>query len=159
MPNPPQVYLVRHAKAGDRDAWDDDDTQRPLTSRGRAQAERLADTFVALPPAQLLSSPYVRCVQTLEPTAARAGLHVDAVDELAEGRPWEDALALLDRVPASTVLCTHGDLIPALIAALERRGAEIRTAPDWRKGATWVLERDAAGRIVAASAWPPPATD
>ena len=158
MPPAPQVFFVRHAKAGDRDDWRDDDTRRPLTKRGREQAERLADTFAALPPARLLSSPYVRCMETLEPTASRTGLTVEAVAALAEGHPWEDTLALIESVPANTVLCTHGDLIPAVIAALERRGAAIRSVPDWRKAATWVLERDRDGAIVAATAYPPPAT-
>lgn len=151
----PKVFLVRHAKAGDRDRWEGDDRQRPLTSAGREQAERLADTFARLPPGRLLASPYVRCVETLQPTADRVGAHIELIDALAEGHPWEAVLDLVTGVPDNTVLCTHGDIIPAVITALERRGTEIRTTPDWRKAATWVLERDD-GRVTAASAWPPP---
>ncbi|HWL45544.1 MAG TPA: phosphoglycerate mutase family protein [Ilumatobacter sp.] len=150
------MYLVRHAKAGDRNNWDGDDSLRPLTEAGREQAERLADTFARLPPTRLLSSPYVRCVETLQPTAERVGIAVETSDALAEGQPWEDVLALVDGLPDDTVLCTHGDLVPAVIAALERRGADVRTTPDWRKAATWVLERDTDGRITALTAWPPP---
>lgn len=156
MANPPRVYLVRHAKAGDRSRWEGDDSLRPLSPAGREQAERLADTFARLPPACLLSSPFVRCVETLQPTADRVGLQVETADALGEGHPWEDALAIIDRAPDNSVLCTHGDLVPAVIAALERRGAQLLTTPDWRKAVTWVLERDADGAIVSAAAWPPP---
>lgn len=158
MPDSNLVYLVRHAKAGNRDAWDGDDTIRPLSGAGRRQADRLADTFAGLPPARLLSSPYLRCMQTLEPTAERAGLQVDAEPALAEGQPWEPVLELLTTLPRNSILCSHGDMIPSVIAALERRGAAVRTTPDWRKAATWVLERDGT-QITAMSAVAPPGSD
>lgn len=156
MPDEQRIYLVRHAKAGDRDRWEGDDVTRPLTPKGRIQAEQLADTFAALPPSRLLSSPYVRCLETLEPTARRTAVAVEPVEALREGRPWEDALELLHAVPANAVLCSHGDLIPALIEALERRGTAITTAPDWRKASMWVLTRAAHGAIVRAAAVAPP---
>ena len=42
------VFLVRHAKAANRDVWTGGDRDRPLVDRGRTQAERLA---LALRPA------------------------------------------------------------------------------------------------------------
>ena len=39
------VYLVRHAKAGDRDSWREDDRLRPLSGRGRLQARALVDVL------------------------------------------------------------------------------------------------------------------
>lgn len=155
-PDTSHVYLVRHAKAGSRDNWEGDDTLRPLSNAGRRQAELLADRFAAIPTTRLLSSPYVRCVETLQPTAARLGGEVEEIGELTEGEPWEPALDLIGRVAAGTVLCSHGDLIPALIAALERRGAEVRTPPDWRKATVWTLERNG-DRVVAMSVAAPPA--
>jgi hypothetical protein len=44
----------------------------------------------------------------------------------------------------------------ATLAALERRGSEIRTPPDWRKASVWVLKRNKHGDIVHATVWPPP---
>lgn len=157
MTGPATIYLVRHAKAGSRDRWDGDDVKRPLSKTGRRQADLLAERFAALPPARLLSSPYVRCMETLEPTAAKVGGEIEPADALAEGSRFEDTLDLLTGVPPNSVLCSHGDVIPSVIAALERRGAEIRTQPDWRKAATWVLERQPDGTFTAASALPPPA--
>jgi 8-oxo-dGTP diphosphatase len=96
-------------------------------------------------------------VETLEPTADRVGAHVEHVAALAEGGAYEDVLDLIADAPANSVLCSHGDVIPAVMSALERRGVAIRTAPEWRKASTWVLEREPDGRISAAAAWPPPA--
>jgi 8-oxo-dGTP diphosphatase len=150
------LYLVRHAKAGSRSDWSGDDTVRPLSKAGRKQAVLLADTFVELKPPRLLSSPFLRCMQTLEPTAERVGIPVEPLDMLAEGGSYEDVIELLATLPPRSVLCSHGDVIPAVLAALERRGMQLRTVPDWRKGATWVLERADDGTFTAASAWPPP---
>ena len=37
------VYLVRHAKAGERGVWDGDDQLRPLSGRGHLQARGLLE--------------------------------------------------------------------------------------------------------------------
>jgi 8-oxo-dGTP diphosphatase len=156
MSDTTKIYLVRHAKAGKREDWQGDDALRPLSRAGRKQADLLADRFVALPPGQLLSSPYVRCVETLQPTADKVGAQVEHVAALAEGGRFEDVLELIAGAAANSVLCSHGDVIPAVITALDRRGAAIRSAPEWRKASTWVLERETDGTITAAEAWPPP---
>ena len=151
-----KLYFVRHAKAGDRRRWVGDDSARPLNEPGQQQAVRLADTFAQLPPARLLSSPYQRCIDTLQPTAERSGVPIEPTAALAEGADFEGVLELLASVPNGSVLCSHGDVIPATLSALERRGTVIRTTPDWRKAATWVLTREADGTVSEASAWPPP---
>lgn len=150
------IYLVRHAKAGDRSRWDGDDTVRPLTESGRRQAESLADRFAPLHPPRLLSSPYVRCMQTLEPTGARTGTQVEATPLLSEGAAFEAVIELITELPADSVLCSHGDVIPATVTALHGRGAELRSAPDWRKGAVWALERADDGTITGLAAHAPP---
>src|SRR3954469_967625 len=63
------LLLVRHAKAGNRKSWDGVDRLRPLTDAGWAQGTALLDLLGESRPVRLLSSPYVRCVQTLEPLA------------------------------------------------------------------------------------------
>ena len=90
---------------------------------------------------RVLSSPYLRCVQTVEPLAVALDLKVEDVEALTEGTPFEAALDLLDEVPDHTVLCSHGDVILATVDALVRRGLAVKGQPDWRKGATWVLNR------------------
>lgn len=159
------VCLVRHAKAGRRSEWTGDDRMRPLTDGGRRQAqllgERLSDelrTDGVAGTAVLRSSPYLRCVQTLEPLAQLLGTSVTPDERLAEDTGYDGAIGLLvghDAVAPGAALCSHGDVIPATIEALVRRGCEIVGAPDWRKGSVWVLERHD-GTVRRATCWPPP---
>jgi 8-oxo-dGTP diphosphatase len=151
------IFLVRHAKAGSRHDWDGDDMERPLSKNGRRQADALAERLRGEPVTGLWSSPYVRCVQTLEPLGRALGLDVVAEKRLAEGTRLEDVLALLAEVPDGAVLCSHGDIIPELLDGLVRRGTTVRTVPDWRKGSMWVLDApDADGHVATASSEPPP---
>lgn len=151
-----QLYLVRHAKAGERRLWKGDDIDRPLSKKGWKQAESVSKRLAKLDPQLVCSSPYVRCVQTLEPLAHRVGTHVAIDQRLCEDEPAEPVLELLATAPNGTVLCTHGDIIPAVIVALKKNGAKLNTPPDWRKASVWVLKRNKQGVIVHATVWPPP---
>lgn len=152
-----QLYLVRHAKAGERRLWKGDDIDRPLSRQGWKQSDLLAKRLSKLEPSTLLSSPYVRCVQTLEPLADRIGAQVEIDARLAEDEPLDPVLELLADAPDGTVLCSHGDIIPAAIQRLATSGTDIRTPTDWRKATVWVLKRDRRGKIVHATVRPPPA--
>lgn len=151
-----EIFLVRHAKAGERRGWDGADELRPLSTAGWKQARKLAKRLGRIPPESLISSPYVRCIETLQPLGDRTRLEIVIDDRLTEGAAFEDALELLGEVPDRAVLCTHGDIIPAVLDALVRRGLEVRSAPDWRKGSVWVLRRKSSGRFTHATVWPPP---
>jgi 8-oxo-dGTP diphosphatase len=151
-----RLYLVRHAKAGERRLWDGDDRDRPLSPKGWKQAELLAARLLALDVSELYSSPYVRCLQTLQPLADRLDRTVKVDNRLSEDEPFEPLLEMLTEVPDGTVMSSHGDMIPAAVSALQRRGMEIRTPPDWRKASVWVLKRNKHGQIVHATVWPPP---
>ncbi|MBI4882765.1 MAG: histidine phosphatase family protein [Actinobacteria bacterium] len=152
------LHLVRHAKAGSRSVRAADELSRPLTQAGRTQALAVAERLStdSLISRSLISSPSLRCVQTLEPLAAQIGGAVVVDERLAEGARFEGALLLLASVPDGSVLCSHGDVIPATIDALVRRGCEIIGEPDWRKASVWLLRRGDDGDIVEATAWPPP---
>jgi broad specificity phosphatase PhoE len=125
------ILLVRHGDAGDRGAWVGDDSKRPLDEAGRRQAEALVGRLEGRPVSRIFSSPYRRCVQTVEPLAVALRLPVEHRDELAEGAAEADVLRLLRETGKrdSVVLCTHGDVVEALLG----RESE--------KGSTWVLER------------------
>ena len=75
------MLLVRHAKAGHRRDWKGDDRERPLSHAGASQARKLVPVLSPLAPARLLSSPYTRCVQTLEPLAKPLRLKVEKLEE------------------------------------------------------------------------------
>lgn len=150
------LYLVRHGKAGSRSDFHGDDRMRPLSPAGYRQARALADSLTAAGVKTLISSPFLRCIETLQPTARAIGAAVAVDNRLAEGRSGVDVLELLTAVVDAAAVCSHGDVIPETIAALQRRGCELTSAPDWRKGSVWVLDRDGNGEIVTAHAWPPP---
>ncbi len=150
------IYLVRHAKAGSRHDWHGDDRLRPLSKAGHRQAEALALRLSDLGVSTLVSSPFVRCVQTLEPLARAANVAVITDDCLGEGRPFDKVLSLMTALPDGSVICSHGDVIPETIAALERRGCTPMTAPAWGKASVWVVDRNRGGDFIKATAWPPP---
>ncbi len=150
------AYVVRHAHAGHRESWTGDDSLRPLTTKGRAQAHALAERLGDAGVTALVSSPYTRCVQTLEPLADRLGRNVKTDVRLAEGAAFSETLELLAEAGDGPVLCTHGDVLTDLIKALERRGMVLEGPPDWRKATVWILESDGE-RFVRASVEPPPA--
>jgi broad specificity phosphatase PhoE len=78
------VYLVRHASAEARETWGGDDRSRPLDGRGLRQAEELADQLGRREFRRIVSSPYVRCVETVVPLAHARGLAVEHADALGE---------------------------------------------------------------------------
>jgi phosphohistidine phosphatase SixA len=153
------IYLVRHAKAGSRHEWHGDDQSRPLSKAGRRQADALAARLGELGVSTMVSSPFVRCVQTLAPLAEAVNGVVITDDCLGEGRHFDKVLALMTALPEGSVICSHGDVIPETIAALQRRGCTPTASPEWRKASVWVLERNLVGEFITATAWPPPDVD
>jgi 8-oxo-dGTP diphosphatase len=154
--DPVPIYLVRHAKAGDRTAWTEPDELRPLSKKGRLQAEALALRFRKLEVARVITSPHLRCVQTVRPLAIDREIPLELSEVLAEGAPTEAALGLVQEVAsAPTVLCSHGDIIPAVVLALADRGMALQGSRDWKKASTWVLEA-ADGRFTRGRYLAPP---
>lgn len=136
------VLLVRHAKAGDRDRWEEPDEVRPLTAKGHAQAAALVTRFDRFAVERILSSPYLRCTQTVAPLAAARGLAVELSDHLAEGRGVA-AVALVRGLLAlhdDILLCTHGDIVYDVL-----HGLGLPTGVPMQKGSAWVLEAGPAG--------------
>lgn len=153
----PPIYLVRHAKAGKRQLWTGPDEERPITRRGRRQARRLVERFHGLEVRRVVSSPYVRCVQTVEPLARSRGLRVEHASELAEGVELAEALDfVLSLEAAPIVLCGHGREIQALVKEFEAAGAYVEGSRGLAKGSVWVLERRD-GRIASTRYLPAPA--
>ncbi len=144
------VLVVRHSHAGDRGRWDGDDAERPLSDRGHDQARALVDMMGPWHVGRVVSSPLVRCVQTVDPLAADRGLTVEVDVRVAEGAGPGDTWALLDEVPSGTVVCSHGDVIGDLISHLGRRGV-VAAPARWEKGSTWVLTLDGDRSAVAAT--------
>jgi 8-oxo-(d)GTP phosphatase len=132
------LLLVRHARAGERGAWGLDDSLRPLDARGEERARDLVAVLAGLAIDAILTSPFTRCVQTIEPLAAARGLEPSLCEELGEERQATDGVALVRSLAGrDVVVCGHGGLEAALHGA----------PPRWRKGA--VLVTDDELRVVA----------
>jgi len=121
------LVVVRHGSAGDPDEWDGDDRLRPLDKKGRKQAARLVDVLAGSRIERIVSSPYLRCIQTVEPLARARGLAIEGVVELAEHQ-FTDGPAFLAALLADdhAVACVHGGIERAL-------GLDLR----FKKGAVW----------------------
>ena len=141
------IHLLRHAKAGNRPSWHQPDDLRPLTSDGVVQSLNVADVLADRPITRILSSRYVRCIQTVQPLADRMGLAVESHTALAEEASVAAAWTLLEEVAAAgdgdTVLCSHGNVIGAVLDRMRRRGITlVADELTCRKGSVWTVNVD-----------------
>jgi 8-oxo-dGTP diphosphatase len=148
------IYLVRHAKAGSRKAWSGDDALRPLSKAGRSQARAVAKSLADAGITRIVSSPFVRCRETVEPLAQRLGIEVTPSDALAEGASLTDALRLVEKLSdENVVLCSHGDVIGELLRHYARAGVQLDD-DRLEKASVWVL--DAPDGVVRSAHYVPP---
>jgi phosphohistidine phosphatase SixA len=123
------LLLNRHALAGHAREWQGDDGVRPLDDRGKRQAEALVEALADYDLDRIVSSPYVRCIQTVEPLAKARGLEIELDEQLGADRLHEVPQVLERLKGQNAAVCTHGDL-PWLG---DRK---------FKKGSTWVLDED-----------------
>ncbi|MDQ6782507.1 MAG: histidine phosphatase family protein [Actinomycetota bacterium] len=156
------VLLVRHAHAGTRAAWRGDDQFRPLSSKGAAQAGALARVIAPFGPTSIVTSPLVRCLQTVAPLAATTGIRV-ATSERLVPQAGEAAVTLLADVGSGggpVVVCTHGEVIADLHAYLTGHdGVHFGAHPAWPKASIWLLTCTSRRFTKARYVPPPPAVD
>jgi 8-oxo-(d)GTP phosphatase len=134
------LLVVRHAHAGRRSSYAGDDRLRPLTERGSERAAALVPILSAFHPRRILSSPFVRCCQTVQPLAEELGLGVESVDELGEGHGADAVRLLVTMAGESAVLCTHGDVSADLLEFLYPEPSPGRTRLRLQKGDAWVIQ-------------------
>jgi len=117
-----QLHLLRHAHAGDPAKWHGPDELRPLSARGRHQAESLGRHLDGLGQHfdLLVSSPLVRARQTAELVGERLGLAVVIDDRLGGGLGVAGLEALLadHGNPARPILVGHDPDFSELVASL-----------------------------------------
>lgn len=139
------VFLVRHGSAGHRNDRNPSDHERHLDDSGRRQAQKLRAYLAPHDIGSILSSPYPRCVQTVEPLARSCEVEIELSDALAEGANIEDSWALLEKAALSeddVVLCSHGDVIPDLIRRAGLRGMSVPDGAGCAKGSVWAVQWD-----------------
>jgi 8-oxo-(d)GTP phosphatase len=148
-----EILVVRHGQAGSKDRWRGDDRLRPLSERGLAEAAALADGVPAAH--RVISSPFLRCVQTVQPLAGRLGLAIEESAQLAPDagdRAVELLRALASERAGPLVVCTHGETIETLQRRISR--GRFRSGGMHEKGSIWVL-RAHGGRFTTAEYLPP----
>ncbi len=134
-------YVVRHAKAGSRGHWTGDDRKRPLSKKGQKQAEGLVKGFEAYPIAGIFSSPFLRCLQTVEPLANAHRITVKTSSSLAEGRGLTGLSDFFNNGKLDhAILSTHGDIVWELVEDLVNRHVIRAGEGGFDKGSTWVVD-------------------
>jgi phosphohistidine phosphatase len=131
------LHLLRHADAGDPEAWNGPDATRPLSDKGRTQSERLGKHLarIAFKGGPFISSPKVRAAQTAELVANQLKADVDLDDRLGEALSLDVLEAILHDAgdPERAVLIGHdpdfSDLLGELVDTTRvtmRKGALAR---------------------------------
>ena len=117
-----ELGLLRHAHAGDPAAWDRPDDLRPLTNKGRQQAERLGRFLAAagFAPDAVLTSPHVRARETAELVADSLGVPVRIDPRLGGFLDLATVEAILEDAgrPARPVLVGHDPDFSDLLVSL-----------------------------------------
>ena len=116
--------VARHGQARPRARWAGCEANRPLTALGEAQAAALVPVLAAFGIRQVVTSPWDRCLHTVEPYALSAGLVIEPVPALTEAAHAADprsAAAVLDdhlAEPRDAVVATHRPVLPAALSVL-----------------------------------------
>ncbi|WP_104166439.1 NUDIX hydrolase [Arthrobacter sp. SX1312] len=120
------LIVVRHAKAKPRSSWSRAEGERPLAATGRRQATAVSRLLQAWTPERVVSSPWVRCVQTISPYVKQRSAKLKLVDALTEHdarrKPARTRAAierLLDK-RRPVAICTHRPVLPSVLSVLRR---------------------------------------
>jgi 8-oxo-dGTP diphosphatase len=129
------VIVLRHVTARPRDAWPRADADRPLVSSGKRQAKTLADLLACWHPEYLLSSPWKRCVETLQPYQRQSKVKLRTKSGLSEegarhnpGKAYKHTEKVLNH-GAPSALCTHRPVLPRVLDTI-RLHSDPRVAED-----------------------------
>ncbi len=149
QPSEPVRVLVRHADAGLRSQWCGSDEWRGLTDAGHGQARAVVRMIEELPVLRILSSPSLRCRQSVVPLALARALDVEPCWQLGAGVAAEDLIGLLaDPTTASAVVCTHRETLQLLFEHLAGAYQVVAEADEpMEKGAVWILRGTVGGPL------------
>ncbi|TJY71606.1 NUDIX hydrolase [Arthrobacter sp. CAU 1506] len=155
--------VVRHAKAKPRSAWSQAEGERPLVATGRRQALAVCRMLSAWKPKRIVSSPWLRCVQTVTPYVLHTQTKLRTVDAITEHNnernPKKARAALFQMLEKGkpTAVCTHRPVLPNLFKVLADRMDPVLAEklptedPYLRPGAVLVchISKKQHGKIVA----------
>lgn len=156
-----RLVLVRHGQAVKRSEWSDGEATRPLAVAGRAQADALVPVLAAFGVRRVVTSPWARCTQTVEPFARASGLEPVHEAALTQGAHEADPAAAravvagLLPAPGATALCTHRPVLGTAVKRLQRAqkrwtDGRLPDADPWlRPGEVLVAHLTPGGALVA----------
>jgi phosphohistidine phosphatase len=117
-----ELHFLRHAHAGDPEAWTGDDAARPLSDKGEKQADRLGRFLagVGFKPDAVISSPKLRAAQTAQIVADHIGVPFSTDDRLASAFDVATLETLLHDAgdPSRSVVVGHDPDFSELVAEL-----------------------------------------
>ncbi|MEU1970717.1 NUDIX hydrolase [Microbacterium sp. NPDC019599] len=118
------LIVLRHAKALSREEWTGKDAARPLSVRGRKQANAAVGQLLAFGPKKIVSSPAVRCVKTVSPLSSAIGRPIERTRLISQDA-WEDGVSDARRIVGervrgrkAAVLCSHGPVLPDIMSEI-----------------------------------------
>jgi 8-oxo-dGTP diphosphatase len=125
MPDTSPLVLLRHTQAMKRvDYNGTDDSQRPLSGKGRSQAKALVPLLAAYGIRKVHSSDALRCHETVRRYAKSIDTPITHEPSLSESghaehpkRAARRLLALVDD-PSPLVVCSHRPVLPTLVSAI-----------------------------------------
>ena len=118
------IVVARHGKATAHEDWDGIDSLRPLVARGMEQARDIAGGLAAFGPKSIISSPAVRCMQTIAPLSYKLGMEISESGKISqdkwtsEGDRVADFVATRLRKAEPVVVCSHGPVIPQIVSEI-----------------------------------------
>ena len=148
------LIVVRHASAGSRSDWEGPDGERPLDAIGTADALVLARLLACFAPgpSRVLSSPALRCMDTVRPYAALAATSAQACDALSKTSGADSRANLVSdlvRAGKPAVLCVHRENLDEVVAdACAVLGEQAPDSLSLPKAGFWALHA-AAGSLTA----------
>ncbi|HUQ43072.1 MAG TPA: histidine phosphatase family protein [Candidatus Limnocylindria bacterium] len=125
-----ELYLLRHADAGDPAAWTGDDADRPLSKKGKRQARRLAELLcdIRWRPDVMVTSPKLRARQTADALAQEVKRKPIEDDRLGGGLDLAALGGLLAEHPGAMriALVGHDPDFSAIASSLTGAALEVR---------------------------------
>ena len=147
------LTIVRHGRALDAQSWTDDDLLRPLDPHGVRAADDLAELIAVHKVRRIVTSPAVRCRQSVQPLASRLGVNIEEWDELGPDGAGATIVTECFANPEfdDAVLCTHGEVMAPLTRLEDLRSVFRRRHLSrdrlLTKGSAWRLRITNDGKI------------
>lgn len=114
---------------------------RPLSKKGKKQADALVSVLAPYAISAIFSSPYLRCMQSVEPLGRAHRITVRPSDSLMEGQGLAGLGEFFgDPKLDEVVLSTHGDLVWELVEDLVNRNVIKAGEGGYEKGSIWIVE-------------------